>query len=137
MEAENLQEMLDLRLKNGIRNTILRERHSKKLMSLFSVFRPEERFHRESRVNISTGKIQHEVTPQRKPIPTSICGYADWLYSRRNGIVHGSGGSALFQNDRTQIEKIYGKEPAKTFKIKIGSVTSAANFYKDVAEILR
>jgi len=36
--------------------------------------------------------------PQHRKIPYSICGYADWLYARRNSIVHGAGAKSLLEN---------------------------------------
>ena len=38
LQGENLQGALEIKLKNGLRNTVLRQRHSLKLNTLFSVF---------------------------------------------------------------------------------------------------
>lgn len=137
IHGENLQGALDLKLRNGLRNTILRERHSKKLSSVFKVFQPDINPVTDQRVNPPTGKISAKITPQKAiKIPYSISGYADWLYSRRNSIVHGGGTNKFLENDRVQLKKLYKKEPAKQFTIKLSSIKVTVAFYKDVVELL-
>jgi len=137
MHGDDLQGALDIKLKTGLRNTVLRDRHSQKLTSLFTVFRPEINCVGVQRVNIPTGKIMERVTPQKKvQTPCSISGYADWLYSRRNSIVHGGGNNKFLENDKKQLKRIYKKEPAKTFKVKLSSVSNTVTFYKDVVALL-
>lgn len=137
IHGENIQGALDIKLKNGLRNTILRDRHSKKLTSLMSVFCPDVNCVGAQRVNPPTGKIATKITPQKAvKIPYSISGYADWLYSRRNSIVHGGGGSTFLANDRAQLKKLYKREPAKTFSIKLSSLTVTVTFYKEILGLL-
>jgi hypothetical protein len=136
LQGENLQGALDIKLKNGLRNTVLRQRHSLKLNTLFSVFQPELNCMGAQRVNISTGYILETIKPQLSTVPYSIAGYSDWLYSRRNSIVHGAGTNAFLQNDIQQLKKLYKKEPAKTFKIKLSSVENTVTFYKEVVSLL-
>ncbi|EAQ96082.1 hypothetical protein [Congregibacter litoralis] len=137
IQGDNLQEALDEKLKSGLRNTLLRNRHSRKLTALFLVFQPEVNCVGVQRVNPPDGKIKAKVTPQNAvKIPYSISGYADWLYSRRNSIVHGGGTNRFLENDRAQLKKLYKREPAQTFSIKLGSLTVAAAFYKDVVDLL-
>ena len=86
---------------------------------------------------IVDAKILEKMKPKKNvKCPYSICGYADWLYSRRNSIVHGAGTSAFLKNDRQQLKKFYKREPAKTFKISVGSVQTTATFYKEVSRLL-
>ncbi len=137
MHGDNLQGALDIKLKNSLRNTVLRQRHSQKLTTLFSVLQPEVNCSGAQRVNVPTGQIMEKVKPQRNvKTPYSISGYADWLYSRRNSIVHGGGNNKFLDNDKKQLKKLYKKEPAATFKIKLSSVSNTVTFYKDVVEIL-
>jgi len=137
MESANLETAIDNRLKTSIRNTILRKRHSLKLLKLFQVFQPDEKSEKHPRVNVSTGDVLEKIKPQKNvKCPYSICGYADWIYSRRNSIVHGSGTTKFLENDRKQLKKLYGQEPAKTFKISLGSVRITAKFYKEVSQLL-
>ena len=137
IHGENLQGALDLKLRNGLRNTILRERHSKKLSSVFKVFQPDINPVTDQRVNPPTGKISAKITPQKAiKIPYSISGYADWLYSRRNGVVHGAGSSFL-KIDKARLKELYKYNCPSTFKMKIGATNNAVNFYLCIVEILR
>jgi hypothetical protein len=137
MEAANIQAALDNRLQDSLRNSILRERHSKKLSTLFQVFQPEEDCWNKPRVNIADGSILGQIKPQQHNTPYSICGYADWLYSRRNSMVHGAGTNRFLENDRQQIIKLFKCTPASTFRIKLSSISNAATFYQAVINILR
>ena len=137
MHGENLQGALDIKLKNSLRNTVLRKRHSQKLTTLFSVMQPETNCVGIQRVNVPTGKVMEKVKPQNNvKTPCSISGYADWLYSRRNSVVHGGGNNKFLDNDKKQLKKLYKKEPAATFKIKLSSVSNTVTFYKDVVALL-
>jgi len=137
MHGEDLQGALDIKLKTGLRNTVLRERHSRKLTILFSVVSPDINCTGVQRVNVPTGKVMEKIKPQKQiQTPCSLSGYADWLYSRRNSVVHGGGSNKFLENDRKQLKKIYKKEPAKTFKIKLSSVSNTVTFYKDIVQLL-
>ena len=104
---------------------------------LFQVFQTEQQAKNCPRVNVSTGKILEKIKLQKNiKIPYSICGYSDWLYSRRNSLVHGAGTSSFLPNDKLQFKKLYNCEPAKAFRISLGSVQITAIFYKEVARLL-
>lgn len=105
MRSDDLQSAIDEKLRAALRNSILRQRHSKKVASLFVAFGSGDTFRNHPRVNINTGAILEKMKPQIKTIPHSICGYADWLYSRRNAIVHGAGTNKLLLNDFEQLKK--------------------------------
>ncbi len=119
-----------------VRSEILRNRHSKKLAKLFEVLAPTENVSKLPRVNISTGKISKKITPANNKVPTSICGYADWLYSRRNSVVHGGGGTKLLENDVKQLKKLYKADPALTVKLSLGSISVASEYFRAVATLL-
>lgn len=137
MESANFGEMIDNRLKAALRNSVARKRHAIKLQHLLEAFCPEYAKN-EPRVTYSSGIIRSQKIkiPKISKAPVSVCGFADWLYSRRNAIVHGSGRSQLLKNDLEQIEKLWGRKPATSIKIKIGTTTIAANFYQAVCRIL-
>jgi hypothetical protein len=137
MNTANMQDAVDERLKLALRGSVLRERHSKKLAVLFAASGTTANVHNQPRVNISTGRIIATIKPQRKDVPYSICGYADWLYARRNSVVHGGGTARFLENDRTQIDKLYKVKVAKSHKILLASTTIAAAFYADVVEMLK
>jgi hypothetical protein len=137
LQAGDLQSALDEKLRTALRNTILRERHSMKLSRLFNAFSGTEFTSNKPRVNINTGAILNKMTPQSGKVPYSICGYADWLYARRNAVVHGSGSNKFLANDLVQIKRHYQCTPAPTIKIKLNSISVAATFYKGVNAKLR
>jgi hypothetical protein len=135
LNAETLQEALTTKLKGAIRNTVLRQRHSFKLRTLFKVVKPDLNAWSPPRVNPATGEIMEQIKPQGNQ-PLSICGYADWLYSRRNSIVHGGGTNKFTDLDKAQLKKLFNCTPAGTIKIKLSSVENAAHFYLDVMDEL-
>jgi hypothetical protein len=137
MNGDNIHQVVELRVQNVLRNGVLRNRHSLKLEKLFQVFGEESNFKNKRRVNISTGKILASFTPPNNKVPTSICGYADWLYSRRNAVVHGGGNSHISQIDLDQLKKIYNADVVKTTRLKLGAITIASAFYQDVVKLLK
>lgn len=136
MEADTIDQVITARLRQSLANTVLRERHSKKLSSLFDALSDGAAVWTHPRVNINTGDIVDKFKVSNERIPHSVCGYADWLYSRRNALVHGAGTATLLENDVAQIKKLFKVDVSRTIKIKVGSITNAANFYKHVAELL-
>ena len=137
MKGDHLQDALDNRLKDALRLSVLRLRHSKKLEVLFSISEEVADFKRKPRVNPSTGQIVDKFTIQVETTPHSICGYADWLYSRRNAIVHGAGTSRFLENDKKQIKEVYNVAITDTFKISVSSIKTAARFYGEVCKLLQ
>ena len=135
MQGGSIQDAIDLRLKDMLRLAVLRQRHSRKLSTLFKVLKPEEECWSKPRVNPATGQILEKIKPHQKNLPYSVCGYADWLYSRRNSIVHGGGTAKLLENDAKQIESLFKCKPAKTFKIKLSSIKNTATFYQSVVHL--
>jgi hypothetical protein len=136
MRSDNLQTAIDEKLRAALRNSVLRQRHSKKLSALCGALGMADTYRNQPRVNINTGVVLEKITPQIKTIPHSICGYADWLYCRRNAIVHGAGTNKLLPNDIEQLKKIYKCDPATTFRIKLNSISIAATFFEGVANLL-
>jgi len=136
MSEEDATGYIRARAQDVLRNGILRERHSKKLRKLFEAFSPSQDCNK-PRVNPSTGSIAAEFKPQIRTIPCSIPGYADWLYCRRNAVVHGGGSAKMLSNDITQVLSLYKCKLAMNVKVKIGSITNAVKFYREVLEMLR
>jgi hypothetical protein len=133
LQASNPKEIAINRLKELYRSSIGRERHSHKLERLLLNFGLERNELRNPRVNPSKGEILNTFTVQTNSIPPSIIGYADWIYSKRNALVHGGGKASLLENDVKQIKKVFGSfEPAKgnAFKLQLSSIITASNFYE-------
>lgn len=136
LQSNDLQSALETRLQNKLRLSVLRQRHSRKLATLLSLFEGLGNSENVPRVNPSTGEISEKFKVQIKTTPHSICGYADWLYSRRNAVVHGAGTAKFLENDVKQIKKLYKVDVATTFKISLSSIRTAAKFYRAVCEML-
>ncbi len=137
MNGANIHQVVEQRVQSVIRNGILRNRHSLKLDKLLEIFGENTNYKNKPRVNISTGKILASFTPPNNKVPTSICGYADWLYSRRNAIVHGGGNAYISELDLSQLKKIYKSDVVKSTKLKLGSITIASEFYLSIVGILK
>lgn len=120
---------IEEKIRGALRNGILRERHSKKLRKLLETFSEEEL--NKPRVNPSNGKILTTFKIQQPSIPASILGYADWLYSKRNAVVHG-GGIKMLINDKRQIKELYKVTVNDTIKLKLASINMAATFYQEL-----
>jgi hypothetical protein len=136
MHSDNLKDTINLKVKDGLRDSVLRERHSKKLSTLLKVFKPEVESWNIPRVNISTGVIVEKIKPHSKTQPYSICGHADWLYSRRNSIVHGDGKNKLLTNDLKQLKKLFNCTSTPGVKLLLSSVKNAITFYVCIVDIL-
>ena len=137
LNGDNIKEVVEMRVKAVLSNGILRNRHSKKLAKVFEIFGSNDKVWNAPRVNNATGKILTTFKPQNRKVPASICGFADWLYSRRNSIVHGGGSSSMLQNDVEQLKKMFQVDVTKSTRLKLGAITTASTFYIDVVRLLK
>jgi len=136
MNAETVQDAIDEKLKNTIRNSVLRRRHSQKLQFLLKLFERLEYSTKKPQVQPGNGNVVQLAQKTRVNVPHSVCGYADWLYARRNAVVHGAGSSRYLENDKIQLKKLYDYNCPDTFRLKIGAVTSSVKFYGCILDIL-
>jgi hypothetical protein len=136
LKGKDVEEALTSRLIDSLRVNVLRERHSLKLKQLFEAFGQSDKVWNHPRVNISTGQIVDKIKPTNRKIPYSICGYCDWLYSRRNALVHGAGQMSFLENDIRQLQKLYKCTPARSLRIRISTIRNTATFYEQVAKQL-
>ncbi|MDP1833366.1 MAG: hypothetical protein Q8L11_00340 [Candidatus Moranbacteria bacterium] len=131
---ERSYELITEKIKELTRSNVLRSRHSSKLLKILDTclnikdcIKP--------RVNNSNGKIFTKTTGN-KNLPNSIIGYADWLYSRRNSLVHGDG-IKYTPADFEYIKKTYNTTNLSiTIRLQLTSITSAVNFYTDLLKII-
>jgi len=133
--TSNLAEHIRERCEGVLRNSVLRERHSRKVKKVFELLAPNENLVK-PRVNPNNGAILAQFKIQNKKIPSSILGYVDWLYSRRNAIVHGGGKVAMLQNDLKQLKDCFQCDAAKKVKLQIGSIKNAVGFFRAMAKLL-
>ena len=136
MDSDNLDAVFDKKIADGLRNSVMRQRHSKKIKFLCEALIPDEDL-RTPRVNPLDGAISTSKKVYDKTIPHGILGYADFTYSRRNSLVHGAGTSNFLANDKIQIEKIYKTKVKDGFRITYKAVPAAAEFYLNFTNILK
>jgi len=139
MDSDNIQDVIDVRLKDVARTNILRKRHSQKLDFLLKSFDLTEYTKAKPQVQVGNGKIVAKATPstaKHVKVPNTVCSYADWLYARRNGVVHGSTGSKFLKNDLDMLKKLYKFDCPKTFRMQMGAITNAVNFYLCICDLL-
>lgn len=137
MDTDNVQDAIDERLKLAIRNTVLRKRHSQKLQFLLKLFDRLEYSTLKPQVQPGNGNIVQNANKTKVNIPHSVCGYADWLYSRRNAIVHGASASPKYlQNDSKKLKEIYKYDCPKSINLKFGAIEQTVRFYTCIVNIL-
>ncbi|MFZ2072595.1 MAG: hypothetical protein WA101_02365 [Minisyncoccia bacterium] len=130
---ERSYEIVTDKIKDLARSNILRGRHSTKLLKILTKCLCWENIEK-PRVG-NDGKIFIK-TKKNATQPNSILGYADWLYSRRNSLVHGDGKNYT-KNDHEHIEKIYRVKLPKNFRLQIASIKSAIHFYECLLEEMK
>ena len=134
INTDSIQAAIDERLKNMLRNSILRKRHSLKVKFVFEALAMKKYTSAAPLVQVGTGKIDDNGAQHGSvKVPSSVLGYADWLYSRRNAIVHGSD-SKYLDNDRNQLKKLYKFECPERYKITLGSLKNAVSFYRSIVD---
>jgi hypothetical protein len=74
MEGQSIQDAIDVRLKDVLSIAVLRQRHSKKLATLFKVLKPDEECWNKPRVNTATGQIFEQMTSHRRRFRTRCAG---------------------------------------------------------------
>jgi len=127
------------RVEDLVREHFLRDRHSEKLQLLLTeCYGAKSHELNAPRVNANNGKIHSKTTPRKSvKVPTSIIGYADYLYSKRNAMVHGDGTSSkILDRDYQFLKKYHINNPGKMVGVKLNSITSASTFYRYLAQYL-
>jgi len=130
--SDNTKNKIMEDLESIVRNDFLKKRHADKLRTLlYDCIGFESREIDKPRVN-ADGRIHTsytQSTPVKKKIPSTIIGYSDWLYIRRNTLVHNFGELALSEKDYTYIQTKYKTTPSRNVGIKLESITSVKTFY--------
>ncbi|MCE9625343.1 MAG: hypothetical protein K8R69_07835, partial [Deltaproteobacteria bacterium] len=127
-EKETILAGLEEDFKTFIRSEKLKERHARKLEIILESFGMPKKTYLDSRVNSSTGEILSK-RKKHKSIPQSLKGYVDWLYCRRNALVHGGNTRELTPTDLKTLNSEYKVDCAKSINITMGSIKTAKKFY--------
>jgi hypothetical protein len=78
---------------------------------------------------IASGSIK--ARSLQKGVPSSVIGFAHYLFARRSGISHGDG-TKFTDRDRAAINNAYHVNLPLTFRIKPTSIDTAVTFYSEV-----
>lgn len=135
--AEDPKSAVQERVEGVARGHFLSLRHSVKLRILLSSsFLWSDSELDKPRVFTNNGSIFVKAK-RLKPyqVPDTVIGYADWLYSRRNALVH-SEGKKLADKDVENMQRRFGARPAPSISLKIASIKSATKFYNDLCKNL-
>ena len=87
-----------------------------------------------NRVNNLTGGIFNSFETTSSNAPSSIIGFIDWLYCRRNVLVHSGGRSAFDKSVVDRFQKDY-KVKLTTIRISYGALSIADKFYSDLLKL--
>jgi hypothetical protein len=138
LSAEEPKNIVKEKIEDLVRLNFLRERHSKKLRTLLHVcLKIESSDLDRPRVNANDGRIHDKYTLRHKQIPSSIIGYADYLYAKRNVLVHSDGTSlAILPSDALYLKKNFNVTPVKFVGIKLSSIESAITFYSYICRFI-
>ncbi len=136
IDGDDLQAVLDEKIKERLKK-ITGQRHSLKLAMLLELCTGGDpnALKKAPRVNPNTGEILNKYARQSS-MPTGICGYADWLYCRRAGVVHGDG-RYFTKRDVQKMKEVYDFDLPKTFRIELSSIKIASKFYIQVCELIK
>ncbi len=119
------------KIQDQVRVHFLRERHSSKLKRILQSLGINDI----NNPRVHENGVIYESRTYNKQHPNSILGYADWLYSRRNGMVHGNG-KQLTRGDLEQIKSQFKIDMSQVIRLKLSSITAAVTYYRQLSELI-
>lgn len=123
------------RIRSVIKAEIGKKKHADKVALMLREVGVSDSDAKKSRVHNGTGEIMASFKRQGD-YPSSIIGYADWLYARRNVLVH----SAKSSFDDAVIERFkstYNAAIPKNIRLSFGALTNASCFYGCLLSIIK
>lgn len=134
MLIESLKEgisYLEDRRRSAIMSDIARKKHVDKARLMLKTIGFDDKSLNSSRVNNAKGAILKTFKTTTSNAPASILGFIDWLYCRRNILVHSGGGSTFDQSVIERFKRDY-KVNLTTIRLSYGALSIADNFYSDL-----
>ena len=137
IDGDDLQAVLDEKIKQRLEK-VTGQRHSLKLAILLELCTGEDvnALKKAPRVNPATGEICNQEFSGTSTMPVGICGYADWLYCRRAGVVHGDG-RHYTDFDVKRMKEEYDFDLPKVFRIELSSIKIASSFYGQICGLIK
>jgi hypothetical protein len=135
--SENPKDAVEEKVGNVVRLRFLNQRHSVKLRNLLqNCFDWKDTDLQRPRIFVNNGSIFNDVKKQKdNKIPDTVIGYADWLYSRRNALVHHDK-PEITKSDAEYIKKKFSVTLSPSISLKLSSIKSASRFYLDIVSRL-
>ncbi len=136
LESESPQEVIIQKMEDKARISLLNKGHAEKVRMLaLSVAWKQVNTTFVATSGPKTGRIATTKAGRKaKKVPNSVPGFSDYLYSKRNSIVHGNG-IRYTEKDFKRLKEDHCEKLPQDFKLSIGSITTAQTFYKSFAEI--
>jgi len=130
--SDNPQDRVLERIKETAKSEFLRMSHAQKLRRLLrECYDWKDVDLDRSKVNPSLGTISKNFVQKNTAIPTNVVGYADWLYRRRNVLVHPTSGRSFSKQDLRELRR-YCANPTSSINISLASVKQISVFYKNL-----
>jgi rubrerythrin len=118
------------KFKSIVKVELGRKKHVAKLALMLKQLGFSDSELKKNRVNNASGSILDSY-PTQKTHPVSILGYADWLYSRRNLLVH-SAKSTFDAQLKKRFKDSYNVSLPDSIRLSIASLKTSSKFYSDL-----
>lgn len=135
-DFNGVQESAIGQLEDVLTNDLARKRHSLKLRKLMTLTSFNDKEFLGPRINWADGHIHSKAKQGTGKMPISIIGYADWLYSKRNAIIHGGDARKILPKDEDYLKKNFGWTPTSGMRIVLSTIKNVANFYTDLTSMI-
>lgn len=123
--------ILEDRRRSAIMSEVSRKKHVDKARLMLKTIGFDDGSLNSSRVNNATGRIFKNFAAKGSNAPASIIGFIDWLYCRRNVLVHSGGGSAFDGSVVERFKKSYNIK-LTSIRLSYGALSIADRFYSDL-----
>lgn len=127
--------LIDERIKSIVKNKACSRSHVDKLALVLRGSGLTDKEIKKNRINNNTGSIVDSVSAS-KTHPLSILGYADWLFARRNILVHSASNSFADQVKKKFLDS-YSVHLPNSMRLNASSLKTASKFYKDLLDIIK
>lgn len=124
------EDMIADKIRSIVKAEVGRKKHVDKLSMMLKQLGFSDSDIKKNRVNNASGSIL-DTYPATKTHPVSILGYADWLYSRRNVLVH-STKSNFDPQLKKRFKDTYNVSLPDSIRLSIAALKTAGKFYTDL-----
>lgn len=134
--SQNPDQLILEEIKSEVESKYLKKGHAEKLIWLLKEGFDWHQEELQKPLVSSEGRIKKQAQGKKRNNPTQVPGYADWLYSRRNSIVHGDS-IHLSDKDLVRLNTAYGSNLSSLISLRLNSIKAASYFYMDLCKLLK